>query len=456
VRDSLDGILGHAEPRRTSWSCYSLRHAYAAERNEPAALVLPLEFLSAARTDGTLVGRVSLEALYGFMAQFEMQAQNLNMLYEANLRFEKPGSRVNAGMRETLASEPEAFGSYNNGLSLIVEGMAWDPESRVAALTAPQVINGCQTSKTIYRFIHEGVLSTGHMPAGMGSGFVAVKVLCVARDDNGKRAETVRRITRYANSQNKVQEADLLRHDPRLKQLAAHLHARDIFLELQSGSWKAQDKNEREAYETVITTDELIRLLAASFLGAPGYAYGTLRALLPGGTQLDPKALRGFLGGSCGVGAAKGTGTQNYYETLMGLDPDCVLAALAFRSAYRERYSKERLAATPGRREVPYPFYATCMKLLCQNGTTGGIATPGDMARAILDPKNAGLMRQVYDHAAAILADYLDEENGIFRSEPLFLEKGADLNKFLKSAEFGDPNACRTLANLVAMDAASI
>lgn len=64
--------------------------------------------------DDLLVGSISLLSLYELLKAYRAQTEDLDQLYEKNVRrFLGPGGRVNRAIQETLRRSPERFGLYN-------------------------------------------------------------------------------------------------------------------------------------------------------------------------------------------------------------------------------------------------------------------------------------------------------------------------------------------------------
>ena len=125
-------------------------------------------------------------------------------LLERNVRaFLQTKGRVNKGLQQTLRERPHRFLAYNNGLCCTAA------EIRLSAIpNAPsqmvwmkdfQIVNGGQTTASIFHSIKKEKMD-------LGSVTVQVKVTVLA--DPTKVAEIVPEISRYANSQNKINGAD--------------------------------------------------------------------------------------------------------------------------------------------------------------------------------------------------------------------------------------------------------
>ena len=135
-------------------------------------------------------------------------------LFEANVRsFLSFTRKVNQGIRDTLLDEPEYFMAYNNGLVIIVDNMIIDHEENgnfvISWLKGIQIVNGGQTTSTIY------FTKKKNKNKDLTKVFVPVKIICLEKDeklnefDEEKEENLISNISRYANSQNSINTADL-------------------------------------------------------------------------------------------------------------------------------------------------------------------------------------------------------------------------------------------------------
>ena len=129
-------------------------------------------------------------------------------LLETNVRsFLQARGKVNRGIRDTIAKEPERFLAYNNGITLTAESVELcDSEGSraIARLEGLQVVNGGQTTASL--------LATERGRADLRHVHVAAKLIEIEAGD--VHDELVRNVSRYANSQNRISEADFSSNDP--------------------------------------------------------------------------------------------------------------------------------------------------------------------------------------------------------------------------------------------------
>lgn len=128
-------------------------------------------------------------------------------LLEQNVRvFLQARSNVNKGIKRTLEGEPELFFSFNNGLTATAEHAETETTSdglNILSLDNLQIVNGGQTTASIY--------AAYRADKDLSKVFVQMKLSIV---DPKEAEDLVPRISEYANSQNKVSQADLFANHP--------------------------------------------------------------------------------------------------------------------------------------------------------------------------------------------------------------------------------------------------
>ena len=129
-------------------------------------------------------------------------------LLERNVRsFLQARGKVNRGIRDTIAREPERFLAYNNGITLTAQAVElcdFQGGRAIARLDGLQIVNGGQTTASL--------LATDRGRADLSQVSVAAKLIEVEVGD--VHDELVRNVSRYANSQNRISEADFSANDP--------------------------------------------------------------------------------------------------------------------------------------------------------------------------------------------------------------------------------------------------
>lgn len=122
---------------------------------------------------------------------------------ESNVRsFLSNRGKVNKGIRGTMMQEPELFLTYNNGITATAGEVTVTRDGGSLSLRAIrdlQIVNGGQTTASIF------YVEKDEKNIDLSKVFVQMKLTVV---DEDIESDLVPRISRYANSQNAVSEAD--------------------------------------------------------------------------------------------------------------------------------------------------------------------------------------------------------------------------------------------------------
>jgi hypothetical protein len=126
-------------------------------------------------------------------------------LLEQNVRsFLQARGKVNKGIRDTILEEPHMFLAYNNGLCATAEAVEIAEDdgtvANIRSITNFQIVNGGQTTASLAAAARKD-------KADLSAVQVQLKLSVIKKAD--KAAEIVGNIARFANSQNKVSDADL-------------------------------------------------------------------------------------------------------------------------------------------------------------------------------------------------------------------------------------------------------
>ena len=138
-----------------------------------------------------------------------MPARSLALIYseygtqllEKNVRvFLQAKGSVNKGIRRSLENEPARFFAYNNGITATAESIETSQTKMGISLDRIsdfQIVNGGQTTASIFDAHNRNI--------PLDKVFVQMKLTVVSKD---RSSQIVQDISRYANSQNRVTEAD--------------------------------------------------------------------------------------------------------------------------------------------------------------------------------------------------------------------------------------------------------
>lgn len=134
-------------------------------------------------------------------------------LLEANVRsFLSVTGKVNKGIRDTLKNVPERFMAYNNGIVVIADevrlGRAEDGTPAILWMKGMQIVNGGQTTASIY------FTKKKNPEADLRHVRVPAKILILHSSDVEAEEVLISSISRFANSQNAVRQADLSANKP--------------------------------------------------------------------------------------------------------------------------------------------------------------------------------------------------------------------------------------------------
>lgn len=142
------------------------------------------------------------EALYRLYEEFGPR------LLEYNVRaFLQATGKINRGIRDTLREEPHHFMAYNNGISATVDEIRTVSSNdglKITGFRGLQIVNGGQTTASIHRARKKDRLDLSKV-------HVAAKVTRLPSD---QIEEMVPKISRFANTQNVIQEADFSSNEP--------------------------------------------------------------------------------------------------------------------------------------------------------------------------------------------------------------------------------------------------
>ena len=130
-------------------------------------------------------------------------------LLEQNVRtFLQARTKVNRGIINTINDRPEMFFAYNNGLTATASGIVTSklPGGGIGLrkVSDLQIVNGGQTTASI-------LYARDRNHADLSSVFVQMKLSVVKPD---MIEEVVPRISRFANTQNRINEADFFASHP--------------------------------------------------------------------------------------------------------------------------------------------------------------------------------------------------------------------------------------------------
>jgi len=390
----------------------------------PDKLSVKLQTTVTSSGDILLIGATKLPDIFKFMQDYKALSGDLDLLYEKNVRkFLGNKRKVNKGIEQTLEQHPERFGLYNNGITIVAEEVGKSGSGEVT-LKNPYVVNGCQTTRSIWSVLQRRLNSGGSAPteaqlkwqSQLENAVVVTKIVVVGAEGEELLTET----TRFTNSQNAVGEKDFIALEKDFRNWAPAFNSRySVFLEIQRGAWEARRAYQRQhptavpRYEETANAFELLKAYAAGWLGEPGIAYGKNPPFAPGGSLFhkivnDP-----------------------------GFGVDSMFAAYLIQKM-ASGYNFGRGAKSQTRGQTRYLFAMVAVDLVKDFLINSSLDySHSALSSAIIKLADAGLLQGIGDAAVQLIDDYLTDgnEDSLF-NEPEF-QKLRDLNAFLKSEKLG-------------------
>jgi hypothetical protein len=152
----------------------------------------------------------------------ELYEEYGSRLLEGNVRsFLTVKGKVNKGIRSTILGEPDMFFPYNNGIAATASDVGVRNGSGGLHLISAndlQIVNGGQTTASL-------ALALRREKANLDRVFVQMKLSVIPSEKSG---EVIPLIARYANNQNKVNEADFFsnhEYHRRIEEISHRIYA---------------------------------------------------------------------------------------------------------------------------------------------------------------------------------------------------------------------------------------
>jgi len=153
-------------------------------------------------------------------------------LLEGNVRaFLSARGKINKGIRNTILKDPGKFFTYNNGIACTAKQIYLSEDSnKIERIEDLQIINGGQTTASLTSAWKKD-------KATLEKIYVPMKLTIINTEDYD---EMVQNISRYANSQNKVTDADLFSNHPfhrEIEKLSRNIPAPPKYGEIHNTFW---------------------------------------------------------------------------------------------------------------------------------------------------------------------------------------------------------------------------
>ncbi len=386
-----------------------------------------------AQTDGELlVGVVTLIDLFYFLKNYRDKTNELDQIYDRNVRrFLGGGRKVNRGIQNTLREEPERFGLYNNGITIVVKDYHVNDDGSLE-LVDPYIVNGCQTTRTIWDVCYQRLESGGKGVSSdlegwkirASKGVVVTKIARVGVD--GDILE--RDVTRFTNSQNAVREQDFLTLTRDFRDWAREMeHRYGVYLEIQRGGWESRRALQKQRPEMHQLSEhanafDLVKVFGAGWLGEAGSAFGKNGPFLPNGTIYKR--------------IMESTGNDSPF----GID-DFYAAYLLQCAANVSGFG--RGSQLVSRRQTRFLFYMVAMEMVSGVLSWMGVqSSKSAKTQAVIrilnsDPDNMASNPLVVNSLTCIDTYMTDGDNSVFKEPAYSNVFNNDLNGFLKWDKLG-------------------
>ncbi len=216
-----------------------------------------------------IIALIPITQFYNFIT-YGGDGQINDRLFESNIRDYKGRSNVNKNIIETLKSPTEIdFWWLNNGITITVEDVEESKSANKIKLVNPQVVNGLQTSYSIYNFFAENSDKLEDEKRK-----VFVKILRVGQNNEEQELN----IIVATNSQNEIRDKDIHANDVVQKNIEEYLKRYNKY-------YQRKDKyytNRKYAKKDIVKLPEMAKYINTIYLKDPSYTRNNPGKLLSG------------------------------------------------------------------------------------------------------------------------------------------------------------------------------
>ncbi len=177
-------------------------------------------------------------------------------LFAQNLRYYVRMPNVDTPIQETIATCPDKFWYFNNGIIIICDNYQILPNSEEIKLSNFSIINGGQTTK----LIGESEFTTDF--------FLLCKIIKNNSTDTNERLSFISTVAEASNRQKPIKSEDLISNKPVHRILKQQLADVNVFCRIKRGE-RTNKKAYPESWQN-ITNKELAQLLMAFMYQEPG------------------------------------------------------------------------------------------------------------------------------------------------------------------------------------------
>jgi hypothetical protein len=217
---------------------------------------------------GGLVCLVTLADYYKFITDDSFRLRE--EVFEENVRGYEGATVINRAIADSLRQGDDSavdFWWLNNGVTIL--GKRVQPSGKRLVVEDPQIVNGLQTSRSVFQYFHALRLEEVRSAEGH-SRQILVRVIESA--DEKISAQVIK----ATNSQNRISVATLRATEPFQRSIEQFLAQHHLYYERKKNQYKNQNKPRANIVEVL----ELAQALAAIILCEPHTARGRPSALV--------------------------------------------------------------------------------------------------------------------------------------------------------------------------------
>lgn len=181
-------------------------------------------------------------------------------LFESNIRDYKGKSSVNKDIIKTLSENNDSmqFWWLNNGITIIAEDIKESTSAKKISITNPQIVNGLQTSYSIFNFFNENKERLDNEERD-----IFIKIIKIDPELEGKELD----ITIATNRQNEIRDKDIRANDEVQKNI-------ELFFKENNKYYQRKDKyytNRKYPKKDIITLFDLAKYIYTIYDKDPAY-----------------------------------------------------------------------------------------------------------------------------------------------------------------------------------------
>ena len=191
------------------------------------------------REKNTIVAEVSVKEIA------KLVWNGKDYLYHSNIRNHLGNNKVNKKIQETIQGNAKDFWFYNNGITIVCNSFEKDDShykngAAKVTINTPQIVNGCQTTKTIFKYMYPRNRKREDFDTTEGT--ILVKII---KDTNEKR----KAITRYTNSQTAVSGKDFYALEEYQQKLRSRFEDLGYNYEIQTKAYIDREYRGKQEYD---------------------------------------------------------------------------------------------------------------------------------------------------------------------------------------------------------------